>query len=116
MRRVPHQPRILKLEVDGLECPSVSHHHLKSLEHTEMIVSLWICMGEGCRCVDPEKDLGRLAAKRHQDSNIRRRRETGDLIEAFRYHTFDLVSWRLEGARRDWSKGLRVGVTQGTLR
>ena len=69
-----NQLRILRLELEGLERPSVSHHHLNALEDSKMIVALHVRTCEGYRWIGPENDFGRHAAKRYQDSNIRRRR------------------------------------------
>src|ERR1700675_2948549 len=98
-----NQLRILRLELEGLERPSVSHHHLNALEDSKMIVALHVGTCEGYRWIGPENDFGRHAAKRYQDSNIRRRRrrrrrhrQTADHIEAAPYHVIDLVPWSFE--------------------
>jgi hypothetical protein len=85
------------LKFERLERPPVSHYHLDSLEHAEMIVSLWIYISEGCRRVGSENDFDRLAAKRYQNSNVWL--QTVDHIAAACYYVINLIPWRLELAR-----------------
>jgi hypothetical protein len=100
-------------ELNGLERPSVSYHHLNSLEYSEIIVSLRVRPCEGGRCLSSENDFGRLSAKRHQNSNFvrkgrsrRRNTQTVDHIETTCYHVIKLISWGLEEARPYRSKYL----------
>src|SRR6202043_2566191 len=109
--------RTLKRELEGLERPSVSHHHLNALEHSKMIVAWHVRKCEGYHWIGPENDFGRHATKRYQNSNIRRRRrrlrrhsQTADHIEAARYHVINLVPWSFELARGVRGKGLSISL------